>query len=425
MKVLMICDFSVDEIRQHLDIDNNSIGIRILSMLNKPTKVVDHGLWNYYAIKELQNHLEVELSVVSFHDFLRNKIQEFEMHGVKYFFIRSYNSKVQNRIGQKIIGKRIFLEKGFDVIEDIIKRVNPDLVHVIGAETPSYSEAILRVPQNIPTIVQLQTLVADPEIAVHYPELTVLRPTEFKTIQRADYIGTSMLRYGRLLKELIKKDAVILNTVLAIAEPIDESESEKCFDFVYFSANINKACDLAVEAFAIAKTKHPEITLDVVGLYDNAFKKKIDSRLAELHIEDSVTFEGRLVSHEAVMSQIKKARFALVPVKTDLICSTMREAMAKGLPLVTTITPDTPSLNKDRESVLLSPIGDAEAMANNMNKLIEDPAFAIQLRDNALQSYRERYSNWAEIQKWVECYKLCVENHKNGTPIPYEYILNC
>ena len=64
------------------------------------------------------------------------------------------------------------------------------------------------------------------------------------------------------------------------------------------------------------------------------------------------------------------------------------------------------------------PIWGEEALADNMNKLIENPGFAAQLRDNASQINRERFSNWMEIQKWVKCYKLCIENNKNGTPIP-------
>ena len=46
--------------------------------------------------------------------------------------------------------------------------------------------------------------------------------------------------------------------------------------------------------------------------------------------------------------------------------------MAYGLPVITTITPGTPKLNDNRESVLLSPIGNHQAMADNMIKLLEN-----------------------------------------------------
>ena len=69
---------------------------------------------------------------------------------------------------------------------------------------------------------------------------------------------------------------------------------EKKYDFVYFSLNINKAADLAIEAFAVAKKSHPEINLLVVGDYDEDFKQHLDDRIKELAITESIVFTGKL-----------------------------------------------------------------------------------------------------------------------------------
>jgi len=92
--------------------------------------------------------------------------------------------------------------------------------------------------------------------------------------------------------------------------------------------------------------------------------------------------------------------------------------MANGLPVVSTITPETPNLNKKRESVLLSPAGDFSAMADNMLKLLNDENFAEKIRENACITASERVNNEQIIRKWIDAYRASIDNFKNGTPIP-------
>ena len=139
-------------------------------------------------------------------------------------------------------------------------------------------------------------------------------------------------------------------------------------------------------------------------------KERLEKRINELGIADSITFEGKLPTHEDVICQIRKSRFALLPLKIDLVSGTIREAHANGLPVVTTITPATPDLNKKYETVLLSKTGDHAAMANNMLRLVKDPEYAEMLRKNGLHLASERVSNREIVQKWIECYKECVNN---------------
>ena len=161
----------------------------------------------------------------------------------------------------------------------------------------------------------------------------------------------------------------------------------------------------------------------MVGGYTVDLKSMLDNRLKELGIEHSVTFEGKLATHEDVIRQIKKSRFALLPLKMDVIPGTVREAMANGLPVVTTITENgTPNLNKKRESVLLSAQGDYQAMATNMLKLVDDPEYAKTIQANAGLTASERTSNKLIIDKWVEAYYACVEFAKNKTPIANDLI---
>jgi len=156
--------------------------------------------------------------------------------------------------------------------------------------------------------------------------------------------------------------------------------------------------------------------LNISGNYTQEYKSMIDCRIQELGIADNVIFTGPKSTHEEVLLQIKKSRFALIPLKIDLISGTIREAMACGLPVVTTITPATPLLNKNRLSVLLSEKGDFSAMANNMLQLIENEEYATQISDNAIMTLQELFSNESIMRNWHIAYFEIIENFKNNKP---------
>ena len=235
-----------------------------------------------------------------------------------------------------------------------------------------------------------------------------------------NYVGTPAAKYKEIIRREMNPTAIILNTGLALKDPIVTEQCEKKYDFVYFAANISKAADLAIEAFAIAHKTKPEITLDVIGSYADEYKNQLDSLIDKLRIRDAVTFEGSLPTHEDVLKQIRLSRFALLPLKVDLTSGTIREAMSNGLPVVTTDTGElgTQKLNIKRQNVLISPIGDHQALADNMLRLLEDEDLANTLRQNAYQTRSEVRSNEMIARNYVEAYKACINRSKNGTPLP-------
>ena len=154
-------------------------------------------------------------------------------------------------------------------------------------------------------------------------------------------------------------------------------------------------------------------------------RNRIYARIAELDIAENIVITGKLQTHDDVINAVKKARFALLPLKIDFIAGTIREAIACGLPVVTTITAGTPTLNEKRDSVLLSPVGDHEALAANMVRLLESEELANTLVTNALETSDELYGNKGMALKLRDVYKALYAKHAYGTDIPQEfYTLN-
>ena len=217
-------------------------------------------------------------------------------------------------------------------------------------------------------------------------------------------MGTTILAYRNIILEHINSEAKFLDLKLAVGEKIKKVDTKKEYDFVYFARSISKAGDWAIKAFIEASKMHKRITMLVVGGYAAAEKESYEKLLATHGVLEDVTFTGELPTHDDVLEAVSKARIALLPIKIDFIPSTIREANALGLPVVTSITEGTPLLNEKRQCALLSKGGDHKTMANNMIRVLEDNALAEELVQNSYIRLQEKYDNYQVIENWVEVY---------------------
>lgn len=422
IKVVWLCHFSNEQVYNRLDLGDRWLKGVIRKIMRKPlnAKVSDFAVWITNGIREFEKITEVELHVVSPYPYLKNQIQEFEQNGIYYHFFHNEDEDLIKRIMHS--SKKEY-HKNRRIISQLIKNINPDIVHLFGAENSQYSLGLLDVPSNILTIAQLQTLLSDKDIQKQYPSFKnyqYICTIEQKILTRATFVGTIASKFRKIIHDDLCPTAVFLNTSLALAEPLFVEKCDKQFDFVYFASNIHKAADLALEAFGRAHQKNHNITLDIIGGYDADFKRQLDEIIERYGMSKAVVFEGSLLTHDDVLRQIRKARFALLPLRTDLTSGTIREAMSNGLPVLTTDTGElgTQKLNQKRQNALITPIGDHQALADNMLRLLNDEALADTLRQNAYQSRSEVRSNEMIMRHYIEVYQACLDNFRNGTPLP-------
>lgn len=386
----------------------------------RPQKIIDFAQWNTNAINQYNNlsPKEVELYVIATHPNLRSKVQSFSLDGVHYVFFNDSSTTLWHYFKCRILRLNDKFTLQNKRIAQTIKQISPDIVHLMGAENPQYALSTLSIPRSIPVLAQLQTLLSDPKITESYPKYMGRAALEKEVLQRADYIGTATKVFPALIRLHVKSNPIILNTTLALGERVNLEEAKKTYDFVYFASSISKAADLAIEAFALANKKDRTLTLDIIGGCSEPFTSTLKERIKSLGIQENVFFEGQLNTHEDVMRQIRKSKYALLPLKTDLISGTIREAMCNGLPVLTTKTDGTPVLNSVRESVLISEIGDDEALAENMLKLVADPLFATKIKENAAITVLELFSDEKTVTHWIKAYNSCLAHFQKGVAIP-------
>lgn len=407
IKVVWVCHLSNPQIRQHLKFSKWA-PLAIVKRIAGKGAHYDFALWNTNAIQEFEKFDDIELHIVAPHYGIHG-VQQFEINGIYYHFFQSEEDNLLSLLQSRFLHK---LKKSYSrntkTILRFIDQIKPDIIHYIGAENPYYSESALSIPAGNPLVVSLQTLMCDPEFFKNYPiskeEYEYRKNLEVAIIKKVDYVASKVMPFREIIQRTIG-DVKFLDMTLAVGEKIaEEPACNKEYDFVYFAASISKAIDFALEAFARAKGKHKNITLHVVGGYSNDLMESISAQMKALGINEGVDFTGQLATHDDVINEIKKCRFALLPLKIDLLSGTIRESMANGLPVITTITPETPNWNEKRQCLLLSEKGDFDAMADNMCKLLEDPNLADLLRANSFLTIQEKCSNKVFMEAWRKNY---------------------
>ena len=113
------------------------------------------------------------------------------------------------------------------------------------------------------------------------------------------------------------------------------------------------------------------MSLNVVGKCTSEYKKTLSDKISNLQLTENICFNDYFPVHSDMHQHVKKSRFAILPVKLDVIPGAVIEAMLLGLPLITYKTTGTPYLNKNGDTVLLADIGDIKKLAENMLKLLK------------------------------------------------------
>jgi len=118
--------------------------------------------------------------------------------------------------------------------------------------------------------------------------------------------------------------------------------------------------DVALKAFRLVLDHFPGARMTVAGTGDQA--KYLLQDAHELNVADSVAFVGRL-DRDGIVALYKTADILLNASRIDNMPNSLLEALASGVPIVTTNAGGIPCMVKHRESALLVEIDDYSAMA--------------------------------------------------------------
>lgn len=158
---------------------------------------------------------------------------------------------------------------------------------------------------------------------------------------------------------------------------------------------------LLLDAYAKLRQSMPSIPdLLLIGDPPSA---EIQKHLQNIGLADQVHLAGPKQSEE-LAELYRNALFFVLPSNEEGLAIVILEAMASGLPVVSTDCGGPATAIADGKTGFLTPVGDAEALAAAMERLLVDPALRERMGREGRRVAEERFSLSAAGQVFLDTY---------------------
>ena len=131
----------------------------------------------------------------------------------------------------------------------------------------------------------------------------------------------------------------------------------------------------------------------------------MEQKCRDMDLCDSVIFLGKIRDTDQVL---KISDLFLLPSETESFGLAALEAMAVGVPVISSNTGGIPEVNIHGETGFLSNVGDLEDMANNALKILSSPDILKGFKERALRRANE-FSVESVLEQYVAIYEDVVK----------------
>lgn len=195
--------------------------------------------------------------------------------------------------------------------------------------------------------------------------------------------------------------------------PDTGAEGDACH--VVVARNLEPIYDNAtgMRAFAILARELPRARLSIAG--SGPEQPALEALATELGISERVHFTGRL-DRDQMAALYRSAHIVLNPTRVDNMPNSVLEAMAAGVPVVSTDVGGVPYIVTHGKTALLVPPGDPLKMAAALAQLAASPPLRQSIRAAALAEVR-RYS-WSNVREELfAVYERCLGARLDRLPV--------
>lgn len=159
--------------------------------------------------------------------------------------------------------------------------------------------------------------------------------------------------------------------------------------------------DVAIDAIAILKQKIPMLRVLIAG--SGPLLESLSQQVALKSLSDSIEFTGKL-NPEQIAELYARADIMLNPTRVDNMPNSLLEALAAGLPIVTTAVGGIPYIVNDGETALMVEPNNPQMMAAKLEQLVNDTGLYEKLAFNG-NLHVQKYA-WQHVkQQWLTLYE--------------------
>lgn len=195
-----------------------------------------------------------------------------------------------------------------------------------------------------------------------------------------------------------KKIQVLPNPVSPSLLQIERHESVEQFKIVGVGRlESQKNFDLLIDAVAYVATKYKNVTLDIYG--EGSMRKELQAHIDSLKLQQVVTLKGRSSDYGEIYGT---ASLFVLSSDFEGMPNTLLEAMAVGLPCISTDCPTGPSdIIESGKNGILIPTGEKETLAKRIEELIQKSELRDELGVVAKKTIISRYTPEKITQKFI------------------------
>ena len=178
-----------------------------------------------------------------------------------------------------------------------------------------------------------------------------------------------------------------------------------------------KGVEYAIHALSLLRERGYNVELMIVG--DGLLKRKLQHLCWDLKIKKFVNFLGEK-NQTQIIKILNKSHLFIAPSMTSKsgdqegIPSVIKEAMASGLPVVSTRHSGIPELVKDGVSGFLVKEGDAKELVDRLSFLIEHPQLWPEMGKAGRLIVEKNYNNKKLIRQLADIFNHLIEEKKSA-----------
>jgi glycosyltransferase involved in cell wall biosynthesis len=175
-----------------------------------------------------------------------------------------------------------------------------------------------------------------------------------------------------------------------------------------------KAPHVLLEAFTRVYRERDDVRLKLVGV--GSLRLKIIARAAKLGVAHACDFPPVYTQPEEKDAFMRSLNVFVLPSLTEGTPNCIMEAMAHGLPVISTTVGGIPDVVTPETGILVPP-EDTEALAVAMLRLAADPALRTRMGAAAKFRYEELFSPDSVLPVMINRYQAVISsknNHRQG-----------
>ncbi|MFW9871375.1 MAG: glycosyltransferase family 4 protein [Candidatus Thorarchaeota archaeon] len=301
-----------------------------------------------------------------------------------------------------------------DQLAMLIRSLQPDIIH-------AHSTYVIfnRVILNLRTSSELKIPVV---VTVHGLPKPLILPDGKETTDYDEFVSffafDSVFAVSENVAEALKKhlESEFHEKVRTIYSGIDLSvfrplpDIEKQWDLAFMGRlESMKSVDLFPEMLSILKSKLPDLKMMMTG--EGSLKDWLFSEFDERGVSSMVEYLG-VVETEKVPVLINKSRVFIYPSRQEPFGLSIVEAMACGVPVLTTDVFGPREIVKHNYDGIAVPPDDVTALADAVELLMKDSELRRRIASNALKSVKEKYDIKQYANQLVDIYDELITGKK-------------